>query len=239
MISEHLLSEAGMWLLKAAALGALLAVDGQSLLHLVAGQPLVVGVLSGWALGDVGVGLEVGAYLQLVWSYGLPRGRVAGPDASSGTIAAVVVAAGCAPALSHGAGHLALALAVGIGVARLGVWAEGIRRRVNGRLWARALLRLGQGRRHSLAEAHALGLIVAAATGAITAGAGAGIGLSVASMAINLLGGMDFGAAFALIPCLGVASFVLSLVRTRRLELAGFAAGLAAALLIGLEFGFS
>ena len=238
-MSEYVATDAVRWLIKSAALGAVLAVDGQSALHLAASQPLVVGALAGWVLGEAGLGLMVGAYLQLVWASGPPRGRSAGPDASSGTIAAVLVAVACAPAISHGHGHLALALAVAFVVSWLGGWGEGLRQRVNWRLWTGALRGLRQGREHSLAGAQALGVVAAAARGALTALGGSALGLLVASKTINFLGGMDFGTAFALIPCLGIASFVLGLVKARRLELAGFAAGLATALLIGLEFGFS
>ena len=77
---EQLWPDAAGWLLKAAALGAVFAVDGQAVLHLVAAQPLAVGVLAGWALGDARLGLVVGAYLQLVWAYGPPRGRTPCPE---------------------------------------------------------------------------------------------------------------------------------------------------------------
>jgi hypothetical protein len=50
---------------------------------------------------------------------------------------------------------------------------------------------------------------------------------------------MDFGAGFALIPALGLASFFLGVVRAEKVKLGGFAGGLAAALLLGLKFGIT
>jgi hypothetical protein len=49
---------------------------------------------------------------------------------------------------------------------------------------------------------------------------------------------MDFGAAFVLIPCLGLASFFLGIVRFERKGLAFFAAGVAVALLAGFRVPF-
>jgi mannose/fructose/N-acetylgalactosamine-specific phosphotransferase system component IIC len=229
--------ECGIWLLKAAALGAVLAVDGQGAIGVVCSQPLVVGALAGWALGDAGLGLTAGAYLQLVWLYAAPRGRAPGPDPGSGTVAAVLVAFAFAPAAGHGHAHLALALPVGFAVAELGAWTERLRRRINQRLADRAGRGLLEGRRSALGQAQAIGLAVTASRGAVTALLGAGGGLAAGSLCINLFAGMDFGAAFALIPCVGLGSVFVSVFRDGRLGVACFLTGLAAALAMGLELG--
>lgn len=236
---EQLWQDSAWWLLKAAALGVVFAVDGQAALHLVAAQPLVVGALAGWVLGDAGLGLVVGAYLQLVWAYGPPRGRTPGADAASGTIAAVVVANAFAPRVSHGDGHLALALFVAAGVAWLGGRGEAVRWRINARIGQRALERIRDRRPPALGRAHAAAVALAGARGGLTALIGSSVGLSGGALLINLFARMDFGAAFALIPLLGLATFVLGVVKVRRAELTGFAAGLAAALLVGLKFGIT
>lgn len=236
---EQLWPDVATWVLKAAAIGALFAVDGQAVLHLVASQPIVVGVITGWALGDPRLGLVLGSYLQLIWAYGLPRGRVPGPDTSAGTVAGVVAASAFSSGVSGGHGHLALAIVVAIGVARLGSWTELYRRRINGALVSRALGRLNQGEVGAIGRAQGMGVAITAIRGGLTAAIGAALGIAAGSLLINLLAGMDFGLAFALIPCLGLASFILGVVRAKRMELAGFAAGLAAALLIGLKFGLS
>jgi mannose/fructose/N-acetylgalactosamine-specific phosphotransferase system component IIC len=236
---EQLWPDAMGWLLKAAALGAVFAVDGQAVLHLIAGQPLAVGALTGWALGDARMGILVGAYLQLVWAYDPPRGRIPGPDSASGTIIAVLVAKTFVPAVQNGEGHLALALCAGIGVAWLGGRGEVFRRSINTRVAEGALRRLRGGEAGALSVAHGAGVAVAAVRGGLTTFVGGGIGLLGGSVLINLFAGMDFGAAFALIPPLGLAIFLIGVVRAKRMELAGFAAGLAAALLMGLKFGIT
>jgi mannose/fructose/N-acetylgalactosamine-specific phosphotransferase system component IIC len=236
---EQLWPDSAGWLLKAAALGAVFAVDGQAVLHLVASQPLVVGVVAGWALGDARLGLVVGAYAQLISKYGPPRGRVVVPDTASGTIAAVLVAVAFAPHAPEGGGHLALALATAVGVAWLGVRTEGVRRGANLRVSEAALRRARAGESGVLAKAHAAGVVFAAVRGALTATVGGAAGLLGGSLLINLLAGMDFGAGFALIPAVGLASFFLGVVRADKVKLSGFAGGLAAALLLGLKFGIT
>jgi mannose/fructose/N-acetylgalactosamine-specific phosphotransferase system component IIC len=236
---EQLWPDAAGWLLKAAALGALFAVDGQAVLHLVAAQPLVVGVVTGWALGDARLGLIVGAYAQLISKYGPPRGRVAVPDTASGTIAAVLVAAAFAARAPEGEGHLALAMGAAVGVAWLGGLSERLRRRLNAGIAEAALRRVRGGERGVLARAHAVGVGIAAVRGGLTAAVGSAAGLAAGSVLINLFAGLDFGAAFALIPALGLGSFFLGVVRANAVKLAGFAAGLAAALLMGLKFGIT
>jgi mannose/fructose/N-acetylgalactosamine-specific phosphotransferase system component IIC len=236
---EQLWPDAAGWLLKAAALGAVFAVDGQAVLHLVAAQPLAVGAIAGWAFGDARLGILVGAYLQLIWAYGPPRGRTPGPDAASGTIAAVLMAKAFAPSVPQGEGHLALALIAAIGVAWLGGRTEAVRRHINAGVAERALGRLRGGEPGALGAAHWVAVAVAAARGGLTTLLGSAIGLLGGSLLINLFVGMDFGAAFALIPALGLASFLLGVVRAKRMELAGFAVGLAAALLMGLKFGIT
>lgn len=236
---EQLWPEAVTWVLKAAALGALFAADGQAVLHLVASQPLAVGIAAGWALGDARLGLVVGAYSQLVCVYGPPRGRSAAPDAASGTIAAVLVALAFAPRVPHGQAHLAMALGTGIGVAWLGGRSEVLRRRLNARICTEILGRIKRGENGYLGKAHAAGLFIAAGRGALTAAGGGALALAGGSLLINLIAGMDFGAAFALIPALGLASFILGVVRADAVKIGGFAAGLAAALLMGLKFGIT
>jgi PTS system mannose-specific IIC component len=233
----QLWAECGVWLLKAAALGAVLAVDGQGALGLLGSQPLAVGALSGWVLGDVRLGLTVGAYLQLVWLYAPPRGRASGPDPGSGTVAGVVVAVAFAPSAGRGHAHLALALPVAFVVAELGAWTEALRRGVNRRLADMAQRGLLEGKERALGEAQAIGLAVTASRGALTALLGAGVGLAAGSLCINVFAGMDFGAAFALIPCVGLGSVFVSVFRAGKLGFTCFVTGLSAALAMGLELG--
>jgi len=222
------------WLPRAALCGAAFAVDGRSFLHMAASQPLVVGAVTGWALGDAGSGASAGALLQLAWLGGLPRGRKPGPDRSSGAVVAAVVAAQLPPLA--GGGGTALAFLAGLAVGWLGSWVEVARRGVNERLseWARKGLR--EGRRSALGWSQGAGVAVTAALGAATAGLGSAVSLGAAGALNNLLAGMDFRPAFALIACVGLARFFLGARGGGRPELVGFTAGAAAAALLGLKF---
>lgn len=216
---------------KAGAVGGLLALDGQSCLHLVASQPLVSGVLAGWLFGDAWLGLTVGAYLQLMWAYGPPPRRSPGPDTASGAVVGVAVAYVFSPVAAAGYAHIALGFAVAVAIAWAGRHTEVARRRVNGYLAERALGRLRDGDPGALARAHAAALALAGMRGALVCGAGCAAGLALGRVGINYLAVMDFGPAFALIPCVGVASFFLGIVKAERKGLAFFAAGVAVALL--------
>lgn len=230
--------EAATWILKAAAVAGVLAVDGQACLHVIASQPIVAGVLAGWVYGDPSLGLTVGAYLQLVWAYGASPGRLPGPDAASGTVTGVAVAGAFSSSFSAGSVNMAFGLLAALAVAWSGTGTEGWRRRANEKLAEWALRRLREGHSGALWMAHVASVILTALRGAFVAGAGCAIGLTLGAMAINRFAAMDFGAAFALIPCLGLASFFLGIVRTERKGLAFFAAGVAVALLAGFRVPF-
>jgi mannose/fructose/N-acetylgalactosamine-specific phosphotransferase system component IIC len=230
--------EAVVWSVKALALGGLLAVDGQACLHLIASQPLVAGVLAGWAFGDAALGLTVGAYLQLVLGFGKPAGRTPGPDNASGAVVAAAVACAFAPSVPSGGGHVALGLLSALAVAWGGAKTELLRRRANETLADAALRRLRSGDEGALWKAHSASLALTFVRGALVAGVGCAAALAVGAIAIKGFAAMDFGAAFILIPCVGLASFFLGIVRTERKGLAFFAAGVVVALLAGFRVPF-
>lgn len=101
--------------------------------HAAAGQfmvsrPLATGALTGWLLGDPSAGVAVGATLELYSLAALPVGASRLPDATAGTIAAVV----CASA-STGAVGYALGIAFGLAWGRLGQTTVGWTRALNTR----------------------------------------------------------------------------------------------------------
>jgi mannose/fructose/N-acetylgalactosamine-specific phosphotransferase system component IIC len=235
---DNIWPEAAVWIVEAAAVGGLLAVDGQACVHLFASQPLVAGVLAGWVFGDAGLGLIVGAYLQLVWGYGDHPGRLPGPDAASGTVVGVAVARAFESSTPAGGGHIAMALVLAMAVAHLAVRTEVWRRRANEALANRALRGLRAGRPNALLKAHAASLLLTFLRGAVAAGLGCAGALACGAGAHFLFAAMDFRAAFALIPCLGLASFFLGIVRTERKGQVFFAAGVAVALLAEFRVPF-
>jgi mannose PTS system EIIC component len=75
-----------------ALVGGLFALDRVAVAQFGFGQPLVAGSLTGWALGDPGIGLLLGGALQLLYAGALPIGASVPPDEA--TAAVVASAAG-------------------------------------------------------------------------------------------------------------------------------------------------
>ena len=230
--------ELAAWTARAALVGGLLAVDSQACLHLIVSQPLAAGVLTGWVCGDAGLGLMVGAYLQLVWAYGASPGRAPGTDISSGAVVGVAVACAFSSDAPPGGGHIALGLLAAVAVGWAGARTERWRRTANEALAGWALRRLREGDSGALGRAHAASAALAALRGVFTAGLGCFLWLAIGAVVHNRLAVMDFRAALVLIPCLGLASFFLGIVRTDRKGLVFFAAGVAVALLAGFRTPF-
>lgn len=230
--------ELAAWTGRAAVVGGVLAVDAQACLHLIVSQPLAAGVLTGWVCGDAGLGLMVGGYLQLVWAYGASPGRTPGTDVSSGVVAGVAVACAFSSNAAPGGAHIALGLLAALAVGWAGAPTERRRRTANEALAEWALRRLREGDFGALGRAHAASAALTALRGALAAGVGCFLWLAVGAVVYNRLAVMDFRAALVLIPCLGLASFFLGIVRTDRKGLAFFAAGVAVALLAGFRIPF-
>ena len=75
-----------------AILGGLLALDATSVGQFMISRPLVAGTLAGWWLGDPGLGLEIGAILELFYIAGVPAGGSRVPETGSASVVAVAVA---------------------------------------------------------------------------------------------------------------------------------------------------
>ena len=74
-------------------LGAVAAVDGAALGQFMVSRPLVLGILSGWLVGDVNTGLLVGAVLELFFLPAVPVGGGRVPEPGPSTVVAVAGAA--------------------------------------------------------------------------------------------------------------------------------------------------
>src|SRR5512140_236447 len=81
------LTQAGLLVL----LSGWAAADTTAAFQFMTGQAFVSGWLAGCILGQPGLGLFMGAALQLVWSYRTPVGAAAYPDVGPGTIGGVAV----------------------------------------------------------------------------------------------------------------------------------------------------
>jgi mannose/fructose/N-acetylgalactosamine-specific phosphotransferase system component IIC len=90
-------------------------LDLVSVLQTLTSRPLVVGPVAGWLLGDVEVGLRVGAVLELYALDVVPVGSSRYPDFGAATVGGVVFAAGTDWTVTLGA-----AVAIGVGLATFG-----------------------------------------------------------------------------------------------------------------------
>jgi mannose/fructose/N-acetylgalactosamine-specific phosphotransferase system component IIC len=116
-------------ILRLSVLGGLLGLDGTSVGQFMISRPLVAGALTGMVLGDVHIGLAVGAVLELYLLVSFPTGGARFPEGSTAT----VVAVGTAAALGE-AGAVPLGVALGLLWGQLGGATITLLRRVNARV---------------------------------------------------------------------------------------------------------
>ncbi len=166
-----------------AVLGGALTIDTTAAFQSMLSQALAAGALAGLVAGDVGLGLIVGATLQLVWMGALPVGAAAFPDAAVGA----VVGAGLAGLLARSGIGTGLCVAsgvlVGLAAGALGQRVTMRLRRFNVRLADLAVRRADEGSAAGVRGAVALGLGARFATGAL-------LTLVVLGAALPLAGGL-------------------------------------------------
>jgi len=114
-----------MELIGISLLGGLLALDGTSVGQFMVSRPLAAGGLAGWALGDPGTGILVGAILELYLLVSFPSGGARFPEGAPATVVAVA-----STLVADGA--LALGVAIGLAWGQLGGVSVSLLRRVNG-----------------------------------------------------------------------------------------------------------
>jgi mannose/fructose/N-acetylgalactosamine-specific phosphotransferase system component IIC len=146
-----------------------LALDETAALQVMLSQPLVAAAAAGLVVGDLGLGLAVGATLQLVWSGVLPVGGTPFPD---GAVAGVV-GVGTGVILSAGGAGLSLAGAVFGGLASgfAGQRAVALVRRSNVGHSERARAFAERSDTRGVTQAVALGMAGRFLAGVVTAGA--------------------------------------------------------------------
>ena len=83
VVSEYLL---------AGLVAMLTGLDRVALVQVMISRPLVAGTLTGWALGNPLVGMEIGMLLELLWLCRLPVGAAIPPDDTQVAVGATVLA---------------------------------------------------------------------------------------------------------------------------------------------------
>ncbi|WP_083552520.1 PTS sugar transporter subunit IIC [Syntrophotalea acetylenivorans] len=193
-------------------------------------RPIVAAPLTGWLLGDVAIGLQVGAMLELLWLGRLPVGAAIPPDDSQ-------VAVGCTflAVVSQAQTGLppqavaAASLLIGMPFGKAGQLFDRLARLANARLLNKAELALDRGRFECLERYHLQGLWHFAAASLATLTIVVGGGLLCLPIFLSYLDGPLIQAApwiYLLFPLIGIGSMLSGLKVPR------------ASLLFGVSFVF-
>ena len=116
-----------MELVLIALLGGTLALDATSVGQFMLSRPLVAGAITGWVVGDPGLGLTIGTLLELYMLVSFPSGGARFPEGTTATVVAVATASA-----STGPGVLPIAVAVGLLWGQLGGFSITALRKANG-----------------------------------------------------------------------------------------------------------
>lgn len=98
-----------MELVRLSMVGGLLALDATSVGQFMVSRPLVAGLLTGWVVGNPGLGLVIGALLELYLLVSFPTGGSRFPEGATATVVAVAAAAA-----SDATGAIPVAVAAGL-----------------------------------------------------------------------------------------------------------------------------
>ena len=162
-----------------ALIAGALSLDTTAAFQVMVSQPLVAGVIAGFALGDATTGLIVGTTLQLVWLGVLPLGTAHFPDAAVGTVVGVGVACLLSPGAAGGGWPMALGVLVALGVGALGQQVVSALRRFNVRFFGLARSRADASDTSGVAKAVVLSLAMRFACGAGLAAVSLGVLLPI------------------------------------------------------------
>lgn len=215
-----------------ALLAGLLSLDATAFLQSMVSRPIVAGIAAGAVVGDLGLGVVIGATLELVWIGTMPVGAAVFPDGTCGAVSG----AGVAWLLLSGGADRGFAIFLGVAAGLLaGTLGQGLTkalRRANERFAALALAGARRGESGGVARAVALGL---ATRFALSAGLVAAIVSASAALpggAIRFQG--DYPALLWAAP-VGAAAVAAAAKSSleRWLMAAGFGAGLVAFLGFG------
>lgn len=178
-------------------------------------RPIVAAPLTGWLLGEITIGLQIGAMLELLWLGRLPVGAAIPPDDSQ-------VAVGCTflAIISHAQAGLpsqavaAASLLVCLPFGKAGQFFDRLARLANARLLNKAELALDCGRFDGLERCHLRGMGHFAAASLATLTVVVGGGLFCLPLFLKYLDGPLVSAApwiYLLFPLVGIGSLLSGL----------------------------
>lgn len=198
-----------------AAVAVLCGLDRTAAGQFMICRPIIAAPLTGLLLGDAGIGLQIGAMLELLWLGRLPVGAAIPPDDSQ-------VAVGCTflAVMGHSQTGLppqalaAASLLIGMPFGKAGQLFDRLARSLNARLLNRAELALESGQPEQLEKLHLLGIFHFAAASLATLSVVVGGGMVCLPLFCNYLKTSLVAAApwlWLLFPLVGVSSLLSGL----------------------------
>lgn len=156
--------------LLAGLIAMLTGLDRVALGQFMISRPLVAGPLTGLALGNPLLGLEVGMLLELLWLGRLPVGAAIPPDDTQVAVGATVLAVSMGQMLDlSGMPMVLLAVLVAIPLGKFGQIFDRLARKVNDRIAVAGLQALSHGDSRGIERRHLFGLISFAVSSLVTA----------------------------------------------------------------------
>ncbi len=156
--------------LLAGLIAMLTGLDRVALAQFMISRPLVAGPLTGLALGNPLLGLEIGMLLELLWLGRIPVGAAIPPDDTQVAVGATVLAVSMGQMLDlSGMPMVILAVLVAIPLGKFGQLFDRLARNVNDRIAVSGLQALNHGDCHGIERRHLFGLISFAVSSLATA----------------------------------------------------------------------
>jgi mannose/fructose/N-acetylgalactosamine-specific phosphotransferase system component IIC len=155
MFDSHML----LTIVGIALVGGVVGLDRTAVGQFMISQPIVVGPLTGWMLGDPGAGMIMGVVLELIWVLDLPIGAFVPADATISTMSATAIAALGSPGGSS-LPVIGFSILLSTAMVPVTMKADDIVRHGNSRLADMLVTGPGQDPRRGLVRAHLSGLLV-------------------------------------------------------------------------------
>ncbi len=142
-----------------AGVALICGLDRTAAFQVMISRPIVAAPLVAWLLGDIGVGLEIGLMVELLWLARLPVGAAIPPDDTQVAIAGTVLAVSLGGVLGqNGLEYQLLCLLIAIPFGKFGQFFDRFARQYNGKKVAQSDRFLEEGRFRAMEQTHRMGL---------------------------------------------------------------------------------
>lgn len=146
-------------LIVGAVVALVCGLDRVAMMQIMISRPIVAAPLAGWLLGDVGVGLQIGLMVELLWLARLPVGAAIPPDDTQVAIAGTVLSISLGNMLGQsGIEFMLLCLLVAIPLGKFGQFFDRFARTRNRRAIDRVEAEIDAGQQPSIELSHLSGV---------------------------------------------------------------------------------